>query len=62
MAKKSYSVQLDDVPNPQDYSRAGALVEKAGQLQGQAKAMRGSADAELLQTVGVAATQAYFES
>jgi len=33
---KSFSIQLDDIPNPQGYERASAAIERSGQAQGEA--------------------------
>lgn len=59
MAKNpSFSIQLDDIPNPQDYSKAGALVQSAGELRGQATYNEAKANANFLTGMASQAAQA----
>jgi hypothetical protein len=65
MANRSFSVQLEDIPNPQDYGRAGAALERAGAYRGEAARIGAAADAGALATVfgvGLEAVKGYGEA
>src|SRR3990167_4117870 len=57
MAKNAFSIQLDDIPNPQDYSKAGAAIEKAGAYQGEAERAGASANILLAETAFAVGTE-----
>lgn len=50
--KPTFSIQLDDIPEPRSYEKAGALVAQAGQLEGEAKVLGAKGETGFLSTVG----------